>query len=61
VWAGDGRTIDPATLAEVLADLVGDRERRSDMSRRGPEVVPGDGARWIVIAAMGPAWSVGAG
>lgn len=54
-WAGDGRQIDPAVLTEVLASLVHDRERRAEMSRSGPAVVPGDGARRIVIAAMGPA------
>jgi len=53
-WAGDGRTIDPVVLAEVVAALIRDAARRSEMARRGPEVVPGDGARLIVIATLDP-------
>jgi spore coat polysaccharide biosynthesis predicted glycosyltransferase SpsG len=53
-WAGDGRTIDPAAIAEVVGAVVRDAALRREMSRRGPEVVPGDGARRIVIATVGP-------
>lgn len=52
-WAGDARDLDPGTLADVLAALLGDEDRRLAMSRRGPLVVPGDGARRIVHAAVG--------
>jgi len=51
-WAGDGRRVDPATVVELLAALALDPGRRMEMARRGPEVVPGDGARRIVAATM---------
>ena len=51
-WAGDGRTVDPAIVVRILATLILDPGRRADMARRGPEVVPGDGARRIVAATM---------
>lgn len=52
-WAGDGRRLEPAALARDLAALVGDPARRAAMARRGPEVVPGDGAPRILQAALG--------
>jgi hypothetical protein len=51
-WAGDGRDVDPSFVVELLAALVLDPGRRADMARRGPAVVPGDGARRIVAATM---------
>ena len=51
-WGGDGRKVDPMVVVELLAALVLDAGRRAAMSRRGPEVVPGDGARRIVAATM---------
>jgi spore coat polysaccharide biosynthesis predicted glycosyltransferase SpsG len=51
-WAGDGRDMDPTAVVELLSALVGDPGRRAAMARRGPEVVPGDGARRIVAATM---------
>ena len=53
VWAGDGRDVDPGALVDVLAALLDDEDRRLAMSRRGPLVVPGDGAHRIVHAAVG--------
>jgi spore coat polysaccharide biosynthesis predicted glycosyltransferase SpsG len=52
-WAGDARDLDPSRLADVLAALLDDEDRRLAMSIRGPLVVPGDGARRIVHAAVG--------
>ena len=51
-WAGDGREVGPALVVELLAALALDPRRRAAMARRGPEVVPGDGARRIVAATM---------
>ena len=51
-WAGDGRRVDPAFVVELLAALALDPERWAGMARRGPEIVPGDGARRIVAATM---------
>jgi spore coat polysaccharide biosynthesis predicted glycosyltransferase SpsG len=51
-WAGDGREIDPAFVVELLAALALDPARRAAMARRGLQVVPGDGARRIVVATM---------
>ena len=51
-WAGDGRAVGPALVVELLAALALDPRRRAAMARRGPEVVPGDGARRIVAATM---------
>jgi hypothetical protein len=42
----------PTAVVELLAALVGDPGRRAAMARRGPQVVPGDGARRIVAATM---------
>jgi spore coat polysaccharide biosynthesis predicted glycosyltransferase SpsG len=52
VWAGDGRRIDPVAVAEHVLSLLDDADRWSEMSRRGPAVVPGDGARRIVQATL---------
>jgi len=52
-WAGDGRDVDPVALADILASLLHDEDRRLAMSRRGPLVVAGDGAHRIVHAAVG--------
>lgn len=52
-WAGDGRDVEPRLVGALLASLVNDMGRRREMSRRGPEVVPGDGSRRIVRAAVG--------
>lgn len=52
VWAGDGRRVDPTIVVELLAALALDPGRRAEMARRGPEVVPGDGAPRIVGATM---------
>ena len=51
-WAGDGRDVGPSRVVELLAALALDPGRRAGMARRGPEVVPGDGARRIVDATM---------
>ncbi len=51
-WAGDGREVEPALVIELLAALALDPRRRAAMARRGPEVVPGDGAGRIVAATM---------
>jgi spore coat polysaccharide biosynthesis predicted glycosyltransferase SpsG len=51
-WAGDGREVEPALVVELLAALALDPRRRAAMARRGPEVVPGDGAGRIVAATM---------
>ncbi len=51
-WAGDGREVEPALVVELVAALALDPRRRAAMARRGPEVVPGDGARRIVAATM---------
>jgi spore coat polysaccharide biosynthesis predicted glycosyltransferase SpsG len=51
-WAGDGREVEPSLVVELLAALMLDPARRAAMARRGPEVVPGDGARRIVAATM---------
>jgi spore coat polysaccharide biosynthesis predicted glycosyltransferase SpsG len=51
-WAGDGRAVEPALVVELLAGLALDPGRRAAMARRGPEIVPGDGARRIVAATM---------
>ncbi len=51
-WAGDGRKVEPALVVELMAALALDPRRRAAMARRGPEVVPGDGARRIVAATM---------
>ena len=51
-WAGDGRHVDPGLVVELLAALAVDPRRRAEMARRGPEVVPGDGARRIVAATV---------
>jgi spore coat polysaccharide biosynthesis predicted glycosyltransferase SpsG len=60
VWMGDGRHIDPEALAECVAAVAGDEVRRATMSRRGPEVVPGDGARRIVAETMADTGTEGA-
>ena len=52
-WAGDGREIEPALLADSVAALADDEGRRREMSRRGPAVVPGDGALRILRATLG--------
>ena len=52
VWAGDGRDVDPGRVVELLAACAGDPRRRAEMARRGPQVVPGDGARRIVAATV---------
>jgi spore coat polysaccharide biosynthesis predicted glycosyltransferase SpsG len=59
-WAGDGRDMDPSGLVELLAALVLDPDRRAEMARRGPAVVPGDGARRIVAATMADTGTEGA-
>lgn len=51
-WAGDGRRVDPATVVALLAALALNPGRCAELARRGPEVVPGDGARRIVAATM---------
>jgi spore coat polysaccharide biosynthesis predicted glycosyltransferase SpsG len=51
-WGGDGREVEPALVVQLLAALALDPGRRAAMARRGPEVVPGDGARRIVAATM---------
>jgi hypothetical protein len=56
-WAGDGRNLDPLELAGIVASLADDGGRRREMSRRGPAVVPGDGARRVVRAAVGESTS----
>ncbi|HEV2005473.1 MAG TPA: hypothetical protein VGQ85_02565, partial [Candidatus Limnocylindrales bacterium] len=43
-YLGDGRTIDPATVAAEVATLVADGPARAAMASRGPTVVDGRGA-----------------
>ena len=46
--AGPLASVTPAGLAATVADLAGDRDRRVEMARRGPQLVDGRGARRVV-------------
>jgi spore coat polysaccharide biosynthesis predicted glycosyltransferase SpsG len=52
-YLGDGRTIDPTTVAAEVATLVADGPARAAMSSRGPTVVDGRGADRIADAVLG--------
>jgi spore coat polysaccharide biosynthesis predicted glycosyltransferase SpsG len=51
-YLGDGRTIDPATVAAEVATLVADGPARAAMASRGPTVVDGRGADRIADAVL---------
>jgi len=51
-YLGDGRTIDPATVAVEVATLVADGPARAAMASRGPTVVDGRGADRIAEAVL---------
>ncbi len=52
-WLGDGRDLDPELLADAVAQLVGDAQRRRAMGRRGSEVVDGLGVDRLAAAILG--------
>jgi UDP-N-acetylglucosamine:LPS N-acetylglucosamine transferase len=51
-WAGDGRTVDPHSVATTLLELLADPAKRAEMARRGPIVVPGDGGTRILATLL---------
>jgi spore coat polysaccharide biosynthesis predicted glycosyltransferase SpsG len=51
-YLGDGRTIDPAVVAEAVEELIGDAATRLAIGRRGPEIVDGRGAERIAAALL---------
>lgn len=51
-WLGDGRTLDPERLADVVADLIGDPARREAMGLRGAAAVDGRGADRLAAAIL---------
>ena len=51
-WLGDGRQLDPERLADTVAELIADPDRRQAMSRRGSDVVDGRGADRLAAAIL---------
>lgn len=51
-WLGDGRTLDPARLADAVAELVGDPARRKAMGLRGAAELDGRGADRLAAAIL---------
>ena len=53
VWAGDAGDADlESALADALTTLASDRARRAEMSRRGRELVDGQGAERVARAIL---------
>jgi hypothetical protein len=52
-YAGDGRLLDPADLAQLVFEVAGDHAARATMRRAGPLLVDGNAARRIVEIAIG--------
>ena len=44
LWAGDGRTLDPAVVRDLVAGLVADPVARADLRERARSIVDGHGA-----------------
>lgn len=51
-YLGDGRTIEPADVADAVAELMADERARVAMASHGRKVVDGRGADRIVVAVM---------
>jgi UDP-2,4-diacetamido-2,4,6-trideoxy-beta-L-altropyranose hydrolase len=51
-YLGDGRTIDPAAVADAVAALMADAPARALMASLGPDVVDGRGAERIAAAVL---------
>jgi spore coat polysaccharide biosynthesis predicted glycosyltransferase SpsG len=56
VWAGDGRTVDPVAVRELLAALLADPGRLRSLGRRARKVVDGRGAERLATAILELAW-----
>jgi spore coat polysaccharide biosynthesis predicted glycosyltransferase SpsG len=58
LWAGDGRTLDPAVVRDLVAGLLADPVARADLRERAQSVVDGHGADRLSEAIIELAISV---